>query len=220
VHLSYACISHTRASLIRVLLSYACFSHTRASLIRVLLSYACFSHTPSHRHVSHMRASYACLFHRPSHRRAAPIWHTSGQACGSHRTYISRTCALDRRATLTGHTLTEHVSYGRSDFNTNGQVDTNCPYCPPHAVPRSKNELPNLKCHRTHPLPHLTADGTFHATPKRFRALPIRPKAASMPRNRQSTALQPIFAPREDHWEINYDKSDQSEGSACEELVF
>jgi hypothetical protein len=39
-----------------------------------------------------------------------------GLACGSHRTYISQTCALDRCATLTGHTLTEHVSYGRSDF--------------------------------------------------------------------------------------------------------
>jgi hypothetical protein len=35
-----------------------------------------------------------------------------GQACGSHKTYISQTCALDRRATLTGHTLTEHVSPG------------------------------------------------------------------------------------------------------------
>jgi hypothetical protein len=57
-----------------------------------------------------------------------------GQACGSHRTYISQTCALYRRATLTGHTLTEHVSHGRLDFGANSQVDTNCPYCPPHYV--------------------------------------------------------------------------------------
>jgi hypothetical protein len=54
-----------------------------------------------------------------------------GQACGSHRTCISQTCALDRCATLTGHTLTGHVSHERSDFGANGQVDTNCPYCPP-----------------------------------------------------------------------------------------
>jgi hypothetical protein len=54
------------------------------------------------------------------------------QACGSHRTYISQTCALDRRATLTGHTLTEHVSHRRLHFGANSQVDTNCPYCPPH----------------------------------------------------------------------------------------
>jgi hypothetical protein len=53
------------------------------------------------------------------------------QARGSHRTYIPQTCALDRRATLTGHTLTGHVSHGRSDFGANGQVDTNYPYCPP-----------------------------------------------------------------------------------------
>jgi hypothetical protein len=57
-----------------------------------------------------------------------------GQACGSHRTYISQTCALDRRATLTGHTLTGYVSHGRSDFGANGQVDTNCPYCPPQSI--------------------------------------------------------------------------------------
>jgi hypothetical protein len=43
-----------------------------------------------------------------------------GQACGSHRIYISQMCALDRRATLTGHTLTEYVSHGRSDFDVNG----------------------------------------------------------------------------------------------------
>ena len=57
-----------------------------------------------------------------------------GQECSSHRTYISQTCILDRRATLTGHTLTGHVSYGRSDFGANGQVDINCPYCPPQTA--------------------------------------------------------------------------------------
>ena len=39
-----------------------------------------------------------------------------GQTCSSHRTYISQACILDRRATLIGHTLTGHVSHGRSDL--------------------------------------------------------------------------------------------------------
>jgi hypothetical protein len=54
------------------------------------------------------------------------------QACSSHRAYISQACVLERRATLTEHTLTGHVSHMRSDFGANGQVDTNCPYGPPH----------------------------------------------------------------------------------------
>jgi hypothetical protein len=69
----------------------------------------------------------------PSHRRASLIGVHLGQACGSRRTYISQTCALDRRVTLTGHTLTENMSHGSSDFDANGQLDINCPYYPPHS---------------------------------------------------------------------------------------
>jgi hypothetical protein len=66
-----------------------------------------------------------------------------GQACSSHRTYISQARVLDRRATLTGHTLTGYVSHGRSDFGANGRVGTNCPYCPSQtAVQISRSEAP------------------------------------------------------------------------------
>jgi hypothetical protein len=134
VHLSYTCLSHRP--------SHRLVSHRRAppighpigvSLIGVhpsqavsyaCLSYVCLSHRQSHRRTSHRRAT---LIGRISHRcisldrRAAPICIRLiavrlGQACSPHRTYISQTRVLDRHATRRGHTLTGHVSHGRSDL--------------------------------------------------------------------------------------------------------